>query len=204
MRKERAVFLDRDGVINSVVYHRERGIIDSPFTVRQLKLIPGAASAIKKLNRLGLKVVVVSNQPGIAKGHFTTGTLKLMTEKMRKSLAAKGACVNGVYYCLHHPSARINKYRVRCSCRKPRPGLLIQASGEMRLDLRNSFMIGDNLSDIEAGGAAGCSTIFLGDWKCDRCRFMRARKIKPDHIAADIMEAVKIISAACPRIKTRR
>ncbi len=193
MRMNRAVFLDRDGVINSLVYHRDKGIIDSPFTVGQFKIIPGARRAISKLKRLRLKVVVVSNQPGIAKGHFTMRTLGRMTDKMRRSLAAGGADVDGIYYCLHHPSARIRKYRSRCSCRKPRPGLLIRAAREMRLNLRNSFMIGDNISDMEAGKAAGCTTLFIGNWKCDHCRFMRAKKVTPDHIAVDVADAAAII-----------
>jgi len=189
--KKIGVFLDRDGVINSLVH--KRGVIDSPFTIRQFRLLPGVGTAVRRLNRLGLKVVVVSNQPGVAKGNFTAGALREMTEKMERGLRRSGARLDGIYYCLHHPQARIKKYRARCVCRKPMPGLLVRASREMGLDLRTSFMVGDNLTDIEAGKAAGCTTLFIGDWKCDICRHMKTKKVKPDHIARDIMDAVRIV-----------
>jgi D-glycero-D-manno-heptose 1,7-bisphosphate phosphatase len=190
MKGHRAVFIDRDGVINRVIYHRDIGIIDTPFTVSQFTLLPGAGRAIAKLNRLGLKVVVVSNQPGIAKRHFTRETLGTMTEKMRAALASQGAHLDGIYYCLHHPTAAVPRYRRRCGCRKPKPGLLRLAARELHLDTTRSFMLGDSISDIEAGKAAGCTTILIGDWKCDLCRFMRARNISPDFIARDILDAV--------------
>ncbi|MCX6353693.1 MAG: HAD family hydrolase [Candidatus Aureabacteria bacterium] len=191
MKKYRAVFLDRDGVINSLVH--KRGAVDSPFSARQFKLLPGAGMAIRKLNRLGVKVAVVSNQPGVAKGNFTAAALREMTEKMERGLGRAGARVDGVYYCLHHPQALLRRYRSQCRCRKPKPGLLLQAAKELTINLRQSFMVGDNLTDIEAGKAAGCATIFVGSLKCDQCRFMRAKKAMPDYIAADIMDAVRAI-----------
>ena len=118
--KSSAVFLDRDGVLNRIIHHREIGVIDTPFTVAQFKLLPGAAEAVRRINRLGLKAVVVSNQPGIAKGHYTRRTLQAMTDKMIRLLARRGARLDGVYYCLHHPRAVVRAYRSRCACRKPR------------------------------------------------------------------------------------
>jgi D-glycero-D-manno-heptose 1,7-bisphosphate phosphatase len=193
MNKHRAVFLDRDGVLNRLVYQRRAGIIDSPFTARQFKLLPGAAAAVKKLNRLGLKTVVVSNQPGIAKGNFTSAMLDEMTRKMERDLGRQGARLDGIYYCLHHPQAASIRYRKRCRCRKPKPGLLRIAAKALNIDLRQSFMVGDNLTDVEAGKAAGCTTIFMGDWKCDWCRFMHAKKATPDYIVMDIATAVKTV-----------
>lgn len=191
--KKIGVFLDRDGVLNRLIYHREAGIVDSPFSARQFRMLPGAARAVRELNLLGLAVAVVSNQPGIAKGHFTARDLAGMTGKMERSLAAGGARLDGVYYCLHHPGARKARYRARCGCRKPRAGLLRRAARELGLDLTRSFMVGDSIADVQAGRAAGCRTIYLGTWKCDICRHMKAKKVKPDHIARDIMGAVAVV-----------
>ena len=193
MKKNRAVFLDRDGVINRILYHRDIGVIDTPFTEKQMVLLPGAARAVKKLNRLGLQAVVVSNQPGIAKGHFDAGTLEAMTGKMERALARGGAHLDGIYYCLHHPGAIKPSYRRRCSCRKPMPGLLKRAARELDIDLSASFMVGDSIADIQAGRSAGCATIMVGAWKCDLCRFMEARKVKPGFIVPDIMAAAQLV-----------
>ena len=188
-----AVFLDRDGVINRIIYHRNIGVIDTPFTVKQMRLLPAAAGAIKKLNRLGLKAVVVSNQPGIAKGHFDRPTLKAMTEKMVRALKRGGATLDGIYYCLHHPQAINSSYRKRCSCRKPQPGLLKKAARELDIDLIGSFMVGDSITDVQAGRRAGCTTILIGTLKCDLCRLMQEEKIEPDHIVPDILSAANLI-----------
>lgn len=193
MKKHQAVFLDRDGVINRIIYHREIGIIDTPFTAAQMKLLPGAASAVKKMNRLGLKAVVVSNQPGIAKGHFDRRTLKAITEKMERALKRGGARLDGIYYCLHHPQAVKASYRLRCACRKPKPGLFKKAARELNLDLSKSFMVGDSITDIQAGRRAGCTTILIGNLKCDLCRLMQAQKIEPDFIVSDILSASRLI-----------
>ena len=194
MKKHRAVVLDRDGVLNRLVYQREIGIIDSPFSGRQFKLLPGVGKAVRRLNRAGLKVVVVSNQPGIAKGNFTTAAHREMTAKMARGLRRSGARLDGIYYCLHHPRAALRRYRIRCQCRKPRPGLLGRAARELNIELRRSFMVGDNLTDIEAGKAVGCTTVFIGNWKCDVCRFMKAKKRTPDHIVPDLPAASRLIT----------
>ncbi|MEJ2568564.1 MAG: HAD family hydrolase, partial [candidate division WOR-3 bacterium] len=194
MNKSRAVFLDRDGVLNRLVCQRRTGIIDSPFTARQFELLPGAGAAVKRLNKLGLKTVVVSNQPGIAKGNFTAAVLDAKTRKLERALGRQGARLDGIYYCLHHPQAASPKYRKRCRCRKPKPGLLQLAARALDVDLRRSFMVGDNLTDVEAGKSAGCTTIFIGDWKCDWCRFMKAKNRTPDHIVPDLPAASRLIS----------
>ena len=194
MNKHRAVFLDRDGVLNSLVYQRRTGIIDSPSTASQFKLLTGIGTAVRSLNRLCLKTVVVSNQPGVAKGNFTAAMLDKMTLKMKRELDRQGASLDGVYYCLHHPQAASLRYRKRCRCRKPKPGLLEKAAKELGIDLRQSFMVGDNLTDVEAGKSAGCTTIFIGDWKCDWCRFMEKRNGAPDHIVPDLPAASRLIA----------
>jgi D-glycero-D-manno-heptose 1,7-bisphosphate phosphatase len=193
--KNKAVFLDRDGVINELVYHQEQEVIDSPFTENQFKLLPGVAEAIKIVQQAGYLAVLVSNQPGIAKGHMTSASFEAIKTKMRQELKTEGARLDGEYYCLHHPESQVEALRLSCACRKPQPGLLLKAAQDLSLDLHNSWMIGDNLSDIQAGRSAGCCTIFLGVKKCELCRMMEQRNIQPDHISPDILEAVAIVMA---------
>ena len=147
----KAVFLDRDGVINELVYHQEQGVIDSPFTVEQFRLLPGVGEAIKKLCETGYKVILVSNQPGIAKGILSEETFEEIRKKMQEELAKEGAYLDGEYYCLHHPEAKVEKLKANCECRKPKPGLLLQAAQDMDIDVSQSWMIGDNLADVKAG-----------------------------------------------------
>src|SRR5215467_14532877 len=155
MEKRPAIFLDRDGVVNSLIYHRDHGIVDSPFTLRQFSVLPGVPHAIRLLNDLGFVVVIASNQPGVAKRHFEAALLPKFDRKLTAALARTGARIDAVYYCLHHPDATARKHRRICDCRKPAPGLLLRAAEELNLSLPDSFMIGDGLTDIEAGHAAG-------------------------------------------------
>jgi D-glycero-D-manno-heptose 1,7-bisphosphate phosphatase len=187
----RAVFLDRDGVINELVYHQEHEFIDSPFTPGQFKLIPGVTEALKTVHNNGYLAILVSNQPGIAKGHMTEKNFELIRQKMVLEMEVDGAKLDGEYYCLHHPDAMVEGYRVRCNCRKPLPGLLIKAAREKNIDLKESWLIGDNLSDIQAGKAAGCRTVLIGTMKCELCRLMGEKNIFPDKIAGNIGDAVR-------------
>jgi len=189
----RAVFLDRDGVLNELVYYTEHGIVDSPFKPEQLKLFPWTGQAIKKLSEAGYKVVIVSNQPGIAKGHFTQVTFEEIRGKMKGELTRQGAFLDGEYYCFHHPEATVASLRENCECRKPKPGLLLQAAREQDIDLSRSWMVGDGLVDIGAGKSAGCKTILLGRMKCELCRLMDEEGARPDAIATSLLEAVSII-----------
>jgi D-glycero-D-manno-heptose 1,7-bisphosphate phosphatase len=190
---KRGVFLDRDGVINRMVYDAEHGTVDSPANPDQLEMLPGAAEAVRALNDLGLPVIVVSNQPGIAKGKMTLALQEAITSKLHAGLAAAGAHLDGVYYCLHHPDAALPEYRIRCDCRKPEPGLLLRAAGELGVQLTDSWMIGDGLVDVQAGKAAGCITVWLGAWKCDMCQIARNENATPDLVAQDLAEAVRLI-----------
>jgi D-sedoheptulose 7-phosphate isomerase len=189
----RAAFLDRDGVINPYVYNADFGTVDSPSSPAEFTLGDGVGEAVAELNRLGLAVIVVSNQPGIAKGKFTPALLQDVTSKMKVSVAAAGGKLDAVYYCLHHPEAAATEYRAICDCRKPRPGLLLQAAQEWQIDLAGSFMIGDGLTDIEAGRAAGTRTIFIGQSKNYIHEEFERRGIKPDYVAAALPHAVEII-----------
>jgi D,D-heptose 1,7-bisphosphate phosphatase len=162
MRKSRAVFLDRDGVLNDLEYNPEEGRIGSPLSAKQLRISRYAGESVRRIKELGFKAILVSNQPGVAKRQFTSSELERMNEKVRKELAKHGCSFDAEYYCLHHPDALVPKYRLDCDCRKPKPGLLFRAAKENDLDLGNSFFVGDALIDVKAGRAAGCKTILLG------------------------------------------
>jgi D-glycero-D-manno-heptose 1,7-bisphosphate phosphatase len=153
MGTEPAVFLDRDGVIIEEVNY-----LAHP---DQVRLIPGAAAAIARLNRRGVPVVVVTNQAGVARGFFPEERVGEVHLRLSALLAAGGASVDRFYHCPHHPSAGVGSYRVECDCRKPRPGMLRRAARELGLDLRASCLIGDKVSDLEAGARAGCRTILV-------------------------------------------
>jgi len=186
----RAVFLDRDGTINEMVYWEDFGLIDSPMNPDQFRLVPGAGEAIRRLNQLGVKVVVVSNQPGIAKGKMTPQLFEEIRKKMKGLLRENGARLDAEYYCLHHPEARVSRYRSICNCRKPKPGLILKAAEDLNLELAGSYMVGDGLTDVIAGKAAGCRTILIGKKKCDVCKLMDVQDAKPDMIVANLLEAV--------------
>jgi D-glycero-D-manno-heptose 1,7-bisphosphate phosphatase len=188
----KAVFLDRDGTINEIIYYQELGIVDSPFTMEQFKLLPGVGEAIRILNQSEFKVILVSNQPGIAKGHFSMDTFEKIREKMRTELTEQGAFLDGEYYCLHHPEAKIEEYKKNCECRKPKPGLLLKAANDLNIDLAKSWMVGDSLTDIEAGKRVGCKTILIGRMKCELCRLMGDRNT-PDYIVQDLYSMIDVI-----------
>ena len=191
--KNKAVFLDRDGVINEVVYHKEMGIVDSPFSVEQFKLLPDVGKAINKFHELGFKVILISNQQGIAKDQFDAKVFEKIKEKMHNELLKNGAKLDAEYYCLHHPDAKIIEYHLICNCRKPKSGMILQAVKEHNIDLSKSWMIGDGITDILAGQAEGCKTILIGKMKCDLCKILDEEGAKPDFIAPNLYMASLII-----------
>jgi mannose-1-phosphate guanylyltransferase/phosphomannomutase len=160
-RVNKAVFLDRDGVINATIWNAEEQVEDSPYRLEDFKLLPGAAPAIRCLRGLGFLAVVISNQPGIAKGKCSFDFLKMIDERMHGKLAEEDAKLDGVYYCVHHPDASVMELRVICECRKPKAGLFYKAARDLSIDLGASYMIGDAERDVEAGLRAGCTTILL-------------------------------------------
>ncbi|MDO9333849.1 MAG: HAD family hydrolase [Dehalococcoidales bacterium] len=189
----KAVFLDRDGVINELIYYEEAGVIDSPFTVEQFRLFSSTGKAIRRLNDAGFMVIVVSNQPGVAKNHFNLATLEQMNGKMAREISADGAHIDRVYYCPHHPEGQNPAYRMVCKCRKPEPGMLLQGIGDFKLNPEECYMVGDNLTDIQAGQRAGCKTILLGKQKCELCQLMDELDAHPDRITKNLPEAVEAI-----------
>jgi D-glycero-D-manno-heptose 1,7-bisphosphate phosphatase len=189
----KAVFLDRDGVINELIYYPEHGIVDSPFIPNQFRLLPKVAKAIARFHELGFKVVVISNQPGIAKGYLSQETFAEIRSKMNRELARRGAFLDAEYYCFHHPEAKIKRLKANCKCRKPEPGLLLEAEEELDINLSLSWMIGDGLTDVQAGNKAGCKTILLGRMKCELCQLMEEQDARPDAIAPDLLSATQIV-----------
>ncbi len=189
----RGVFLDRDGVINPYVYNSEFGTVDSPANPQEFTLLPGVGEAIKQLNHLGFLVIVVSNQPGIAKGRFSKALLDGMTRKMEDLVRASGGKIDGVYYCLHHPQASLVEYRMTCDCRKPAPGMLLQGAADWRLELKKSYMVGDGIVDILAGQAAGTTTILISPRKNYVCDELSRQGANPNYWASGLLEAVQLI-----------
>lgn len=189
----RAVFLDRDGVINAMCLDPDHGLVDSPANPDQFRLLPGVAQALNTLKKMGFLTVVVSNQPGIAKGKLTPALLDAITSKMMSELEDGGARPDAIYYCLHHPDAVLDEYRAVCECRKPEPGLLLKAARDLQINLQQSYMIGDGVTDIQAGARAGCKTIWIGNWKCDVCEIARQLDSMPNWKASNLLAAVELI-----------
>jgi D-glycero-D-manno-heptose 1,7-bisphosphate phosphatase len=185
-----AAFLDRDGTINRLVYYEDHGFVDSPFLPSQLVLMPGAARAMKILKKKGFVLVMVSNQPGVAKGNMSRKTFEAIGRKLDRLLAKEGVVFDAKYYCPHHPNAKLAAFRKKCACRKPKPGMLRRAANELGIDLSHSYMAGDGINDVKAGRAAGCKTVFLGNFKPELWSYFKGGK-KPDIVAKNLLEAVK-------------
>jgi D,D-heptose 1,7-bisphosphate phosphatase len=188
----RAVFLDRDGVLNAAIWNPTEGKLDTPYKVEDFKLLPGVPPAVRSINEMVFLAVVVSNQPGVAKGKCGPELLEAVNDRLRASLAEEGAWLDGIYYCIHHPEAVLPVLRVDCDCRKPRPGLLWKASKELDIDLARSYMVGDQQTDVEAGLAAGCKTVLL-DGHLPPDERPEASGVRPHWIAADLPAAVVAI-----------
>jgi len=186
----KAVFLDRDGVINELYYDDNQGVIDSPFHPDQFVLFPKVAEAINEFHKLGYLVIVISNQPGIAKKHFTEQTFEAIKKKMHDELKKHGTYMDAEYYCFHHPDAKLDKYKKICDCRKPKPGMILQAAKDHNIDLSASWMIGDSNVDIQAGKSIGCKTIFIGTKKT---YIWEKMVVEPDFIAPSLYEASVVI-----------
>lgn len=157
--KQKAIFLDRDGTINKYVgflkHHDE------------FELIPNVAPAIKELNDMGYLVIVITNQPVIARGETSVEELELIHNKMETLLGKEGAYIDAIYYCPHHPDkgyeGEIPELKIECECRKPKPGMILKAANDYNIDLESSWMIGDSENDILAGKNAGCMTALISE-----------------------------------------
>jgi len=157
--KQKAIFLDRDGTINKYVGFLRK--------IDEFELLDGVAEAIKMINSSGYLCVVCTNQPVIARGEVTRGELEEIHMKMETLLGIEGAYIDGLYYCPHHPHSgyegEIKELKIECECRKPKPGLLIEAAKKYNIELSSSWMIGDGENDVKAGQNAGCKTGLIGE-----------------------------------------
>ncbi|MFQ5630978.1 MAG: D-glycero-beta-D-manno-heptose 1,7-bisphosphate 7-phosphatase [bacterium] len=186
MTAEPAVFLDRDGTVNEEINYLG--------TIEQFKFIAGAVNAIRLLNQAGLKTIVITNQAGVARGYYDENRVRQIHDFMEEELRSKGARLDGVFYCPHHPTAGLGEYKIDCHCRKPKPGMVEQAAADLHIDLRKSYVIGDKMSDLQAGLAVGCRTILVRTGYGEKMvKELMEKDFQPDHIANDILAAVRWI-----------
>ena len=180
----KAVFLDKDGtLVEDVPYNTDPD---------RIHLSNGALEGLSLLQKQGYKLIVVTNQSGIARGIFEEHELERVENRLRELLAASGIDLTGFYYCPHHPDGTVEKYAVECYCRKPWPGMLNKATLQHRIDLTASWLVGDILHDVEAGNRAGCKTILLDighetEWKMTPLR-------EPAYRVKDLYEAASLIT----------
>ena len=190
MGKFIAVFLDRDGTINEEV-----GYLDS---LDKLKLIPAAYEAIRLINKSCMKAIVVTNQSGVAKGFFTEKFVRQTHEIIQASLLQKKASIDKFYYCPHHPTEGTGIYLQNCDCRKPLPGMLLQAAHDLDIELESSYMIGDRYRDMETAKIVGVKGVLVKTGYGREVLHNVGHDVataenKPDFFAKDILEAVKWI-----------
>ncbi|MHC4745583.1 MAG: D-glycero-alpha-D-manno-heptose-1,7-bisphosphate 7-phosphatase, partial [Planctomycetota bacterium] len=179
----KAIFFDRDGTLIE-----DPGYLSHP---DQVKLLAGVAKALVELRGLGYKLIVVSNQSGVARGILSEKTLGQIHDKLEELLARGGARLDRIYYCPYHPDGAVGKYRKESDWRKPAPGMLLAAAKDMDLNLDASWAIGDSDRDIEAGARAGCRTILVNSPA--HAQPARSTGPAPDHNAVNMREAVNII-----------
>ena len=174
----KAIFLDRDGVIN-----RDPGGGDYIKSWKEFQFLPGAIDSIKRLNENGYEIFVISNQAGVAKGLFTQEALDEITQNMLNQIEAQGGRIRSIAYCTHRPDAG-------CNCRKPKIGLIEKLTKGMDIDFKDTYFIGDSRLDVAAGKNVGCKTILLLTGK-ENPDDVKDWEAKPDFIKMDLKEAVE-------------
>ncbi len=180
------IFLDRDGTINE-----ELEFISSPDDV---VLIPRSAEAIREANQLGLKVFVITNQSGIARGFIKEEELVKVHNKLVELLNNAGAHLDAIYFCPHHPEFGEPPYKIECDCRKPNSGMLRQAEKEFNIDLKKSFVVGDRIIDVQTAHAVGATGILvLTGYGKNQIEEIQKNNIKIDYIAEDLYDAMQFI-----------
>ncbi len=183
----KAVFIDRD---NTLI--EDPGYLADPSAV---KLLPGVELAIRSLHQSGFKVVVITNQSGIARGLLTEETLEAIHGELRRKLGEKGVHLDGIYYCPFHPAGSVEKYATESDLRKPQPGMLLKAAEDMDIDLARSWMIGDGARDVEAGQRAGCRTVRV------RTKVKHPdddENVQADYTVRNLVDAAKVILRSGP------
>lgn len=184
---QRAVFIDRDGTISEEV-----GYVNHPSRYR---VFPYSAAAIELLHNAGWLAIVVTNQAGVARGYFSEEMIKKVHLELERQLESNGSKLDAVYYCAHHPTVGELPYRKDCDCRKPKPGLIQQATLDFDIDLKSSWMVGDRYSDIEMAHNAGLKAAFVlsgygrGEWEYQRPNWIH----QPDLVCENLLQAVQSI-----------
>jgi D-glycero-D-manno-heptose 1,7-bisphosphate phosphatase len=176
------VFLDRDGTL---VHPRHY-----PSRPEHLRLYDGVGAWLRRLRERGFRLVVITNQSGLARGYFDEADLEAMHAHLAAELARDGVTLDGIYHCPHHPDGVRPELAIRCDCRKPQPGLLLRAADELHLDLAQSWFVGDILDDVEAGHRAGCRAILV-DLGTETLPAADLRQ--PEVVASDTLHALDII-----------
>jgi D-glycero-D-manno-heptose 1,7-bisphosphate phosphatase len=190
-----AIFLDRDGVLNENVRDPDTGLAESPLDPADVRLLPGVAAAARTLVSDGYSLVCVSNQPAAAKGKVTVQELLTIHERVLALLAAEDVRFDAWRLCPHHPDGVVEELSGPCACRKPAPGMLLDAATALAVDLDASWMFGDTDADVLAGQAAGCRTGLL---EYPASAHKRAARAHPDLLAADLHDALDQLPDQCP------
>lgn len=175
----KAIFLDRDGTLNY-----DYGYIKDP---EKVKLFPKVGASLRLLKEYSFKLIIVSNQSGVARGYMSISQTNLINKRLQEELNKFDISIDKVYICPHHLEGKIKKYTINCSCRKPKPGMLLEAKNKYNLDLSQSFLIGDKISDIGAGFNAGCKTVLvLTGYGKEELERQEQWEYQPDYIAKDL------------------
>jgi D-glycero-D-manno-heptose 1,7-bisphosphate phosphatase len=184
-----AVFVDRDGVLIRDVDHLT--------AASQIEVLPGVPEALRRLRDAGWAVVVVTNQSVVARGLVTENELRQIHRVMERQLRERGAILDAIYYCPHHPEGTVARYRAVCDCRKPEPGMLLRAAKDLDLDLAVSVMVGDTPSDMQAGRRAGCRTVLIGPGAAALVQQAGdgslGARATADHLSSNLQEAAEWI-----------
>ena len=179
----KAVFFDRDGTIARDVNYCRRP--------EDFFLFPETPGVMKALREHGYKIIIITNQSGVGRGYFDEATLEIIHAKMKAELERGGAYIDGVYYCPHHPDDD-------CACRKPKPELILRAAGDFGIDLKSSFMVGDQAKDVESGKAAGCRTILINQHSADS-----NKSIIADAVVSSLPDIINIILKRPERVRSK-
>ena len=185
LRGRRAVFLDRDGTIN-----REVDYLSTP---DEFEFLPGAVEALRELQDAGFALVVVTNQSGIARGLLDEATLDLIHQRMNAGLKEAGVELDWIGFCPHHPSIGAPSYQADCSCRKPRPGMLLSAAGHLGIDLGASFCVGDSLRDVDAAEEVSVEGILVRTGKGEAQEQVAADTGREVRVVDDLYAAARYI-----------
>jgi D,D-heptose 1,7-bisphosphate phosphatase len=182
--KQKAIFIDKDGtLIPDIPYNTDPSLIT---------LIDGVADGLRLLAQTGYKIIVVANQPGLAYGYCSPEALERIRGTLQLLLAKEEVPLHAFYFCPHHPKGSVPEYSIQCWCRKPKPGMLLQACMDHQLDIKSSWIIGDTLDDIEAGRKAGCQTILIDNGNEIEWNLTKSRS--PHFTCSSVHEAATLIT----------